>query len=177
MTGRRNNPSPVNTLTICSIMAAITALLQLSAVFVPAAGHVLSAFCTLPVAIATVVRPVGGIAATVVAALIIGLVQPLEIPVLLLTAAPLGWLLAIGLVTGRNRWFSIAASSTVFFTGSALLTYFAGQLVFGGAIGSSVFYRLLVLNALFSLFYTIVWEIFIRQTLARLALFFPYLRV
>lgn len=170
----RKPVSPVKTLTLCSILASVTAILQLSAVFVPAAGHFLSAFCTLPVALATVIRPAGGIFTTVVAATIVLIVQPLEVPVLLLTSAPLGWMLAAGLVYRRPRWLTVAAAGAVFFAGTALLTYITGQLIFGGAFGTAVFYRLLVFNTLFALLYTTAWEIFVRRVITRLTLYFPW---
>jgi len=173
----REHNSPVRTITVCSALASITAILQLSAVFVPAAGHVLSAFCSLPVAVATAFRPVGGIYTTVVAALIVFMVQPLEAPVLLLTSAPLGWVLAVGIVTGRQRWLTVFCGAIIFFAGTALLTYIAGQVLFGGSLGGSAFYRLIAYNALFSLFYTAVWEVFVRRVINRLALFFPFLRL
>ncbi|MFZ5639662.1 MAG: hypothetical protein ACOY4Q_03115 [Bacillota bacterium] len=176
MTDTRRQISPVKTIAVCSILASITAVMQLSAVFVPAFGHVLSAFCALPVAIATVVRPAGGIFTTTVAALIVMTVQPLEVPVLLFTSAPLGLVLGSGLVTGRQRWLTVAAGAIVFFAGTALLTYTAGQVVSGGPFGASALYRMLAFNALFSLLYAGAWEVFVRKIVTRLSLFFPYLR-
>lgn len=166
--------SPVKTLTLCSVMASITAILQLSAVFVPAAGHFISAFCTLPVALAAVISPTGGIYAIVVAALIVFSIQPLETPVLLLTSAPLGWLLAAGLVHRWPKWLTLAAAFTVFFSGTALITYITGQLAAGGAFSSLAFYRLLIFNAFITILYTAAWEVFVRRVIARLTIYFPW---
>lgn len=172
----RQSVSPVKTLTLCSVLASITAILQLTAVFVPVAGHFLSAFCTLPVALATMIRPAGGIYTTAVAALIVFTVQPLEVPVLLLTSAPLGWMLAAGLILRRPRWQTVTLAGALFFAGTAFLAYITGRLVFGEVFGTSMYYRVLVFNLVFTLLYTTAWETFVRQVVRRLALFFPYLR-
>ena len=176
MTDNRQDIPLLKALVLCSILASLTALLQLSSVFVPAAGHFLSPFSTLPVAIATMVRPSGGITASLVAAALVFVVQPLEVPVLLLTSAPLGWVLAMGIHSYRSRWLTTAAGSIVFFTGTTVMSYIAGEMIFGGAVGTPAFYKILVSNAFIALFYAGAWEVLVRRVLKRLMLFFPYLR-
>lgn len=176
MAVHKQSVSPVKTLTLCSVLASVTAILQLTAVFVPAAGHFISAFCTLPIALATVIRPAGGIFTTVAAVLIISMVQPLEVPVLLFTSAPLGWLLAAGLVYSRPRWQRLVFAGAFFFAGTAFLAYITGQLVLGQAFSTSMFYRVLLFNLLFTILYTAAWDSFVRQVVRRLSLFFPFLR-
>ncbi|PKM80360.1 MAG: hypothetical protein CVU89_14215 [Firmicutes bacterium HGW-Firmicutes-14] len=151
-----------------SLLASFAALLQVAATLFPGPGHVLSAFSTLPLALASYIAPGGGAASLVIAAWLVLVIQPADLITFLLFTGPLGLVLGWGL---HNR----AGTPAVVLAGAATLT---AAMVFMTHVLGAPFFREFLYNkttvtviftyAAFALLYSWSWVRFLKKVFGRL---------
>lgn len=165
---KKRSPTSVRNLVRYSLLASLTALMQVSAGLFPGPGHVVSAFGTLPVAVAAFLSPRGGVACFIISAWLTLIVLPAELPTLALGTAPLGLIIGLGL------HYSLAAP-VVIITGAVhltmamlFMTLVLGIPVFGSYLDSSAIFTLTAVYGGFSLLYSTAWLGFIKKVVFRL---------
>lgn len=163
-----NSSSGIKDFTRFALLASLTALMQISPALIPGPGHVLSAMGTLPVSVAAVIRPRGGVIVAVVSALLIFMLQPAEAPFLVLCTGPLGLALGWGLHHSDRPLFPVLAGTLALTSGTLLLTFGLGIPAFGLLLSGRGMVTVTAFLASFSLLYSWAWFRFLRTLLKRL---------
>lgn len=140
-----------------SLLASITTLLQISVVLLPGVGHILGAFNTLPIAIATYISPQGGILCYLVSLWLTLVIAPSETPLLALCTAPLGVFIGWGLTRSFPKSGTIVIGTISFTIGMFLITKLLGIPAFGPVLAGNTFTTMLLFYAGFSFVYSWAW--------------------
>ncbi len=154
---KNKNDTSVRKLVICSLLASLTALLQISAALFPGPGHVLSAFCTLPIALAAFIGPSTGVMSIFVSTWLTLIIQPAELPILTLTTAPLGLVIGSGLHYSAKPLTVILIGTASLTAGMSLLTFGLGLPAFGPFLANKDFVPLILFYTGFAFIYSAAW--------------------
>jgi len=151
-----------------SLLASLTALMQIAPGLIPGPGHVLSALGTLPVAVAAFISPRGGMLVAFVSAWLTFMVQPSEAPILILCTGPLGVILGTGLHRSARPITSIVMGTLTLGSGVLVLTFGLGMPAFGPLLSDSNIIIFTGFVTGFSLLYNWAWFRFLRSLLKKL---------
>lgn len=154
-----------------SLLATLAAMCQVSGSFFPGPGYVLSAFSTLPVAMAAYINPVGGIYCAVVASWLTFMLQPVEVIWLLLNTAPLGLVIGAGLHWSWRPQLIVLAGTFTLTSAMLFTTYILGIPSFGKIVDPARIWLVITVFAGFSAVYAFAWLRFIRKFVRRLERF------
>lgn len=119
---------------ISTILITLTILLQISNHFWPGIGSLLSFFTTLTIGYLTYLSPVGGIFGLLFSGLIIGLIQPIEVPIFLLITGPLGVALGGSQHLQRGPLRTTISAGVTLVLGMYIMTFLLNIPVFGGML-------------------------------------------
>ena len=155
-------------LVLCSQMAAITVLLQISIGLLPGPGHILSAFGTLPVAIAAFIAPGPGIMCVLVSSWLTFILLPAELPIFVLCIAPLGLFIGLGLHYSLKPLFVVLVCTFILAAGMLSITFGFGMPAFGPFLVGERYSVLFVCYLGFSFIYSSAWYSFTCRVLTRL---------
>ncbi|GAW91082.1 hypothetical protein [Calderihabitans maritimus] len=153
--------------TMGGMLSALTFGLQISYVFFPGPGYFISAFSTLPVAIAASLNPANGVFTLLVAAALVLFVQPVSTLILLFNTGLLGLIIGCGIYYGFAKRILVLFGALGLFTGIVTLTFIAG-IEFSGMIAQQ---GLILANSfifLFCLVYSSAWVFLIDMTCNRI---------
>lgn len=166
-----NKYTEIQKLVRYSLLASITTLLQLSAIFFPGPGHILSAFTTLTVAIAAYMGPRGGIFCYVISTMLTFMLQPSELPLLALCTAPLGLILGWSLHYRFYKLLTVLAGTVILTNGLLIITFILGVPAFGALLFNSGYWTNITIYACFSFVYSYAWYGFVKQIIGNLGRF------
>lgn len=159
----------VNKIVTCSLLASLTAMLQISAGLFPGPGNVLAGFSTLPIALATYLGPSLGVMCTIIAAWLTLLVQPAQLPVLALGTAPLGIAIGWGLHHSAKPLTITIAGTICMSTGMTVLAFGLGFNAFWGMLSSKNLLAAYPFFCGFSFIYSAAWLSFTVRVANRLS--------
>jgi len=145
----------------CGLLTSLTVLFKLSNIFSPGIGIIVSPFAPLPIAMAAIFSPIGGIWTLTSSISIIAMFSlPLAL-VFLLSGGMMALTLGTGIYYSRSRLFLILISTLILTSGIALLLYVFNIPFFGASSkGFNPYLKFLFLG-LYSLCYGWGWVFFI----------------
>lgn len=141
----------------CALLAAIATILQASGSLVPFVGLFISPFTTLPIVLAALIGFRYGCISYVATIILLILIEPSELFVFPFTTGLLGLGLGLSLTGMRRRLFIISLYGFLLSIGIMIPLYVFKFPIFGPVTNSDFEISLLMLIALFSLFYSVLW--------------------
>jgi hypothetical protein len=118
--------SPGRRVSILGGMAALAVLFQISPVFFPVMGLLLSPLSSLPIAMGTLLYPKGALPMFLAASGIISVIYLQEGAVFLFATGPVGIASALAVMRSSHRWLKILISSLILTVGILMLTFMIG---------------------------------------------------
>lgn len=151
------NESPGRRVSVLGGMAAIAVLFQVSPVFFPVAGFLLSPFSSLPIAIGTLLYPQGALPMFLAASGIISIIYWQEGVIFLFATGPLGITSALAVMSSSRKWIKILISSLILTGGILILTFIIGLQGLVEAFESMQAFKTVLVVFLFSFGYSCLW--------------------
>ncbi|MGI6146127.1 MAG: hypothetical protein ACOYEM_01785 [Bacillota bacterium] len=164
----RRPKAPSRRVATVGLMAGICAALQVSAGVAPVVGHVLSAVCTLPMALVSMTGLAPGIACLITSSALVFSAFPAEAPILLCMTGPLGVALGVSMRTKAGVKAQILAGTLTLTAGMVLLSKVVGIDPAGGLTSHLSFLTVAGAYVTFSLFYSALWVMALRRLAPRL---------
>jgi hypothetical protein len=149
--------SPGKQVSILGGMAALSVLFQVSPVFLPIAGLLLSPFSSLPIAIGTLLYPKGALPMFLAASGIVSIVYWQEGVVFLFATGPLGIAAALAAMSSSQRWRKILVSGLILTSGILILTFIIGLPGMVEAFENLHVFTMVLVVFIFSLTYSWLW--------------------
>jgi hypothetical protein len=149
--------SPGRRVSILGGMAALAILFQVSPVFFPVAGLLLSPFSSLPIAIGTLLFPQGALGMFLAASGIISIIYWQEGAVFLFATGPLGIASALAVMSRGHKWMRILISGLILTCGILILTFVIGLPGLMEAFENLQVFTMVLVVFLFSLGYSCLW--------------------
>lgn len=131
-------------------------------------GHVLSAVCTLPMALVSMTGLAPGIACLITSSALVFSAFPAEAPILLCMTGPLGVALGVSMRTKAGVKAQILAGTLTLTAGMVLLSKVVGIDPAGGLTSHLSFLTVAGAYVTFSLFYSALWVMALRRLAPRL---------
>lgn len=150
-------PGPAWRAALLGLMAALAAMMQVSAAFWPGVGHILAALSSLPVAAGVLLVPKGALPMILAAAGLLASIYAHEALVFLLTTAPVGLMAAWAARLHRPVWLRLLLPGVAVSSGILLMVYAAGLPVFGDSITSLAPLFATTVYVAFGFTYTWLW--------------------
>ena len=148
-------------ISIGGILSAIAVVFQLSPVFLPVIGMMLSALSTFPVVLAAVLLKRCAYISYLSSAAVLFSISPRESVIFLFITGMLG--LAIGLNIEKKFIYSVIISSVTLFIGLNILSFAVGITAFGKLLNNQRVFIYIIASALFSVTYSTLWILIIKK--------------
>jgi hypothetical protein len=145
------------------LTAALAAVMQSAGMFIPVVGPALAMLSSLPVALGTLVAPLGAPWMVVAAAAVLAVLRVTDAAVFLLTMGPVGLTAAWALDPARPAWQRVLLPSGVLVCGMLLLTFVIGFPTFAGIVQTWGVAGATLIFAVFGLLYGAAWVRAVRR--------------